>query len=121
MRRRRILRWKAASRLERSYSSRDGHRFIESLSSRAERGTIVECFTNTEEEAVGLTKVVPFLVEDELKAKGGHFTRTDDWGVYVMTDGLLITGQNPASSAIAAKSLRRTAFGNCHYRRVVGN
>jgi putative intracellular protease/amidase len=68
-------------------------------------GKNVTGFTNTEEEAVGLTKVVPFLVEDELKAKGGHFTRTDDWGVYVMTDGLLITGQNPASSALAAKSL----------------
>jgi hypothetical protein len=40
-----------------------------------------------------------------LKAKGGRFTRTDDWGIYVMTDGLLITGQNPASSALAAKSL----------------
>jgi putative intracellular protease/amidase len=69
------------------------------------QGKNVTGFTNTEEEAVGLTKVVPFLVEDELKAKGGHFTRTDDWGVYVMTDGLLITGQNPASSALAAKSL----------------
>src|ERR1700722_15543519 len=47
MRLRRMLRWKAASRLERSYSSRDGHRFIESLSSRAERGTIVECCLTT--------------------------------------------------------------------------
>jgi putative intracellular protease/amidase len=69
------------------------------------QGKNVTGFTNTEEEAVGLTKVVPFLVEDELKAKGGHFTRTDDWGVHVVTDGLLITGQNPASSALAAKSL----------------
>jgi len=69
------------------------------------QGKNVTGFTNTEEEAVGLTKVVPFLVEDELKSKGGHFTRADDWGVYVMTDGLLITGQNPASSALAAKFL----------------
>ena len=62
-------------------------------------------FTNTEEEAVGLTQVVPFLVEDELKAKGGHFSKTGDWGVHVVTDGLLITGQNPASSDPAAKEL----------------
>ena len=180
---RRMLRWKAASRLERSCSSRDGHRFIESLSFEADaaakaqlastvrldstspddfdavfypgghgplwdlandrnsiklieafqaaekpvalvchapgalrhvkaadgrplvQGKNVTGFTNTEEEAVGLTKVVPFLVEDELKAKGGKFTRTEDWGIHVMTDGLLVTGQNPASSALAAKSL----------------
>ena len=69
------------------------------------QGKNVTGFTNTEEEAVGLTKVVPFLVEDELKAKGGNFTRTEDWGIHVMTDGLLVTGQNPASSALAAKSL----------------
>ena len=65
-------------------------------------------FTNTEEEAVGLTKVVPFLVEDELKAKGGLFSKTEDWGVHVVTDGLLITGQNPASSGPAAKVLLET-------------
>jgi putative intracellular protease/amidase len=68
-------------------------------------GRNVTGFTNTEEEAVGLTQVVPFLVEDELKAKGGHFTKTGDWGVHVVTDGLLITGQNPASSGPAAKEL----------------
>jgi putative intracellular protease/amidase len=62
-------------------------------------------FTNTEEEAVGLTKVVPFLVEDELKAKGGIFSKAGDWQPYVLTDGLLITGQNPASSGPAAKVL----------------
>jgi putative intracellular protease/amidase len=62
-------------------------------------------FTNTEEEAVGLTEVVPFLVEDELKAKGGLFSKTEDWGVHVVTDGLLTTGQNPASSGPAAKVL----------------
>jgi putative intracellular protease/amidase len=55
-------------------------------------------FPNSEEEAVGLTHAVPFLVEDELKAKGGIFSKTQDWGVHVVTDGLLITGQNPASS-----------------------
>jgi putative intracellular protease/amidase len=77
------------------------------------QGKNVTGFTNTEEEAVGLTKVVPFLVEDELKAKGGHFTRTDDWGICVMTDGLLVTGQNPASSALAAKSLLDLLTRNC--------
>lgn len=62
-------------------------------------------FTNTEEAAVGLTEVVPFLVEDELKAKGGIYSSGPDWGPYVMQDGLLITGQNPASSAPAAERL----------------
>ncbi|HEY1735440.1 MAG TPA: type 1 glutamine amidotransferase domain-containing protein [Methylovirgula sp.] len=68
-------------------------------------GKKVTGFTDTEEEAVGLTKVVPFLVEDELKAKGGIFSKTKDWGVHVVADGLLITGQNPASSGPAAKTL----------------
>jgi putative intracellular protease/amidase len=48
---------------------------------------------------------VPFLVEDELKAKGGIFSKAGDWQPYVLTDGLLITGQNPASSGPAAKAL----------------
>jgi len=68
-------------------------------------GKNVTGFSNSEEEAVGLTKVVPFLVEDELKAKGGHFSKTEDWRVHVVSDGLLITGQNPASSGPAAKVL----------------
>ena len=69
------------------------------------RGKRVTGFTNTEEEAVGLTKVVPFLVEDELKAKGGIFSKAADWQPYVLTDGLLITGQNPASSGPGAQAL----------------
>ena len=69
------------------------------------QGKKVTGFTDTEEEAVGLTHVVPFLVEDELKAKGGIFSKTKDWGVHVVTDGLLITGQNPASSGPGAKVL----------------
>ncbi|WP_342321487.1 type 1 glutamine amidotransferase domain-containing protein [Kosakonia sp. BYX6] len=69
------------------------------------QGKRVTGFTNTEEEAVGLTKVVPFLVEDALKQAGGQFERTDDWGVYVVTDGHLVTGQNPASSTAAAQEL----------------
>jgi putative intracellular protease/amidase len=69
------------------------------------QGKKVTGCTNTEEEAVGLTKVVPVLVEDELKAKGGIFSKAGDWQPYVLTDGLLITGQNPASSGPAAKVL----------------
>jgi putative intracellular protease/amidase len=68
-------------------------------------GKRVTGFTNSEEEGVGLTKVVPFLVEDELKAKGGIYSKGADWGSYVVSDGLLITGQNPASSAAAAARL----------------
>jgi putative intracellular protease/amidase len=69
------------------------------------KGKKVTGFSNSEEEAVGLTKVVPFLVEDELKAKGGIYSKGADWGSYVLEDGLLITGQNPASSAEGAKAL----------------
>jgi putative intracellular protease/amidase len=69
------------------------------------RGKRVTGFTDSEEEAVGLTRVVPFLVEDELKAKGAIFSRAEDWAVHVVTDGLLITGQNPASSGPAAEAL----------------
>ncbi|HEX8604993.1 MAG TPA: type 1 glutamine amidotransferase domain-containing protein [Pseudoduganella sp.] len=68
-------------------------------------GKQVTGFTNTEEEGVGLTDIVPFLVEDELKAKGGVYSKGEDWGSYVVQDGLLITGQNPASSAAAAAAL----------------
>ena len=68
-------------------------------------GKQVTGFTNSEEAAVGLTDVVPFLVEDELKAKGGNFSRGEDWASYVLRDGLLITGQNPGSSAETATVL----------------
>jgi putative intracellular protease/amidase len=68
-------------------------------------GKKVTGFTNTEEAAVGLTDVVPFLVEDMLKANGGIYSKGADWSSYVVSDGLLITGQNPASSAEAAKLL----------------
>lgn len=69
------------------------------------KGKRVTGFTNSEEEGVGLTAVVPFLVEDELKKAGGLFERTDDWGQFAVVDGHLVTGQNPASSAIAAEEL----------------
>jgi putative intracellular protease/amidase len=68
-------------------------------------GKSVTGFTNTEEEAVGLTDVVPFLVEDMLKQNGGQYSKIGDWQSYVVEDGLLITGQNPASSEAAAKAL----------------
>jgi putative intracellular protease/amidase len=68
-------------------------------------GKRVTGFTNTEEAAVGLTDVVPFLVEDELKAKGGIYSKGEDWASYVVRDGLLITGQNPGSSAETAAAL----------------
>ena len=68
-------------------------------------GKAVTGFSNAEEAAVGLTGVVPFLVEDMLKSKGGIYRSTADWGVNVVTDGLLVTGQNPASSGPAASAL----------------
>ncbi len=66
------------------------------------KGKKVTGFTNTEEEAVQLTKVVPFLVEDMLVKNGGLYSKGADWQSYVVIDGKLITGQNPASSAQAA-------------------
>ncbi|MDB5644495.1 type 1 glutamine amidotransferase domain-containing protein [Methylobacterium sp.] len=69
------------------------------------RGRKVTGFTNSEEEGVQLTTVVPFLVEDELRRLGGEYSKDADWQPYVVADGLLITGQNPASSGPAAKRL----------------
>jgi putative intracellular protease/amidase len=69
------------------------------------QGKAVTGFTNTEEQAAGLTHVVPFLVEDMLKERGGRFSRAPDWQPHVVVDGTLITGQNPASSAPAARAL----------------
>jgi putative intracellular protease/amidase len=68
-------------------------------------GKKVTGFTNGEEEDVGLTKVVPFLVEDELLGLGAIFSKVKNWGVHTVKDGQLITGQNPASSGPAAKLL----------------
>jgi putative intracellular protease/amidase len=68
-------------------------------------GKRVTGFTNGEEEAVGLTKVVPFLVENELLQLGATFSKVKDWGVHTVADGQLITGQNPASSGPTAKLL----------------
>lgn len=68
-------------------------------------GKTVTGFTNSEEEGVGLTAVVPFLVEDMLKANGGNYRKGDDWESFVVADGRLVTGQNPASSEAAARKL----------------
>jgi putative intracellular protease/amidase len=69
------------------------------------KGKSVTGFSNSEEEAVGLTTIVPFLLEDMLKENGGTYSKLGDWQPYAITDGLLITGQNPASSEPAAKAL----------------
>jgi putative intracellular protease/amidase len=68
-------------------------------------GKRVTGFTNTEERGVGLTEVVPFLVEDMLEKNGGKYEKGPDWGSHVVRDGTLVTGQNPASSGPAAKEL----------------
>jgi putative intracellular protease/amidase len=62
-------------------------------------------FTNAEEEVVGLSNVVPFLLEDRLKERGGLYSKGADWAPYVQVDGKLVTGQNPASSRAAAQEL----------------
>ncbi|OXS19295.1 type 1 glutamine amidotransferase domain-containing protein [Pseudomonas fluorescens] len=69
------------------------------------KGRRVTGFSNSEEAAVGLTEVVPFLIEDEFNKLGGHYQKGADWSSFVLEDGLLITGQNPASSADVAKAL----------------
>jgi len=69
------------------------------------KGKHLTSFSNTEEAAVHLTEVVPFLLEDELKKNGAFYSKGNDWDSYVKHDGLLITGQNPASSEAVAKLL----------------
>lgn len=69
------------------------------------KGKKVTGFTNSEEEAVELTDVVPFLVEDMLKENGGIYSKAGDWEEYVLVDGHLVTGQNPASSSLVAEEL----------------
>jgi len=69
------------------------------------KGKAVAGFTNSEEAAVQLTDVVPFLVEDEFIKRGADYQKTDDWHVFAVQDGLIISGQNPASSELVAKKL----------------
>ncbi len=75
------------------------------------KGKHLTSFSNTEEETVKLTKVVPFLLEDKLKKLGALYTKGNDWSSYVKQDGLLITGQNPASSAAVAALIIKTLKG----------
>ncbi|WP_053982060.1 type 1 glutamine amidotransferase domain-containing protein [Marinagarivorans algicola] len=75
----------------------DGNYFV--------KGKAVTGFSNTEEEAVQLTDVVPFLLEDELVKRGGEYQKVADWNAFAIKDGLLISGQNPASSELAAQKL----------------
>jgi putative intracellular protease/amidase len=69
------------------------------------QGKSITGFSNSEENAVGLTEIVPFLVEDELRKKGGNYSKGTDWQSYSVCDGNLITGQNPASSEAVAKAV----------------
>ena len=69
------------------------------------KGKTVTAFSNTEEDAVGLSSTVPFLLEDALKERGAIFKKGSDWESFVITDGILITGQNPASSEATAATL----------------
>jgi len=69
------------------------------------KGKTVTGFTNSEEASVQLTEVVPFLLEDELIKRGGEYQKAQDWHAFVVQDGLIISGQNPASSALAAEKL----------------
>ena len=69
------------------------------------KGKRVSGFTNEEEEAVGLTKVVPFLLEDRLKQRGGAYKKGANWAPFIQVDGKLVTGQNPASSGPGAEAL----------------
>ncbi|PWA06876.1 type 1 glutamine amidotransferase domain-containing protein [Flavobacterium psychrotolerans] len=69
------------------------------------KGKKMTGFSNTEEAAVGLTDVVPFLLEDALQENGAIYSKVEDWHPYVVEDGLLITGQNPASSKLVARKL----------------
>jgi putative intracellular protease/amidase len=71
----------------------------------AVKGKAVTGFTNSEEEAVQLTNIVPLLVEDELIKRGGEYQKSEDWHAFAVQDGLIITGQNPASSVLAAEKL----------------
>lgn len=69
------------------------------------KGKVVSGFSNSEEEAVQLTNVVPFLLEDELLKRGADYQRVSDWNEFAVQDGLIITGQNPASSVLVAEKL----------------
>ena len=75
------------------------------------KGKKVTGFSNSEEAAVGLTDIVPYLLEDELTTMGGLYQKADDWTSLALTDGLIITGQNPGSSAAVAQALVQSIRG----------
>ena len=77
----------------------------------AVKGKAVSGFTNTEEDAVQLTDIVPFLLEDELIKRGADYQKVEDWHAFAVQDGLLISGQNPASSILVAEKLMRQLNG----------
>jgi len=81
----------------RRVKSQDGNPFV--------KGRNVTGFSNSEEAVVQLTDVVPFLIEDEFKRLGAHYSKGADWQSHVLVDGRLVTGQNPASSEAAAEAL----------------
>jgi putative intracellular protease/amidase len=80
------------------------------------KGKRVTGFSNAEEEAVGLTSVVPFLLEDQLRGRGAIYSKMSNWTPYVQVDGKLITGQNPASSQLAAEELIKLIQGSTDLR-----
>ncbi len=80
------------------------------------KGKQLTGFSNTEEEGAKLTNIVPFLLEDELKKNGAHYSKGNDWASFVKQDGLLITGQNPASSKGVAELLLKTLKGDKHVK-----
>lgn len=75
------------------------------------KGKKVTGFTNSEEEAVGLTDAMPYLLEDRLKEQGADFSKADDWAEYVVVDGNLITGQNPASAKAVGEAIVKALQG----------
>lgn len=81
------------------------------------KGKRVTGFANTEEEAVGLTSAVPFLLEDQLRERGAIYSKMDNWVPYVQVDGKLITGQNPASSRPAAEELLKLLHASAQQTR----
>ncbi len=82
------------------------------------KGKMITGFSNTEEDAVQLTKIVPFLLEDELKSKGAKYEKGADWASHVVIDGLLITGQNPASSGDVARQILASLKQSKHIEHV---
>jgi putative intracellular protease/amidase len=79
-------------------------------------GKQLTAFSNTEEEEAKLTNIVPFLLETELKARGAEYSKGENWKSYVKQDGLLITGQNPASSEAAARLLLEALNGQSNFK-----